>query len=239
MAGSMSLLADRMYYWCVVANLGYDQIQRWDIWDGGETDCSALVLFCVWEAGYMTSKPTWGNTDTLWSQLEPLGFTRKRATKANTPRGTILLRTGHVAVSMGNGMVAQASIDERGKISGGQAGDQTGLETKVSADPHNWEWFIYPPDYASGASSASPSTSTSTPSKGVKVYSFPVVKSGSKGAAVYMMQSVFNIRFSYSLALDGSCGPASTAALKAVQGHLGLTQDGSCGPLTWQAILAA
>lgn len=229
----MSDIADRMYYWCAVADLGYDQGNRWDIRDGGETDCSALVLECTWEVGYMPDKPTWGNTDTMWSQLEPLGFKRVVASKSNPPKGVIRLRNGHTAVSMGDGTVAQASIDENGKITGGQGGDQTGRETNISKDPNNWIWDIYAPDAPSNSNATQDTTG------GIKVYGFPTVSRGSTGDAVKVMQAVFNVRFGYSLAVDGSCGPVSSAAIVDVQTRLGLDPDGYCGPKTWQAILTA
>ncbi len=227
-------IANRMRYWCTVANLGYDQSNRWDIRDGGEADCSSLYLYVLWECGYFPEKPTWGNTDSLRSQLEPLGFRFVSANNSKTaPAGVGLLRNGHVAVSMGDGTVAQASIDERGKISGGQAGDQTGLETKVSKDPRNWLWWIYPPD--SPVNSSQPST----PSKGEKVYYFGHVQKGKTGTAVKMLQSALNIRANAGLAIDGSCGPATVKAIKSWQSSHGLTVDGSCGPATWTSILAA
>lgn len=149
---SAQLIADRMYYWCTIADLGYCWDHRFDIRDGGETDCSALYLFTLWEAGYLQEKPTWGNTDTLRSQLEPLGFKFVKANNSATaPAGVGLLRKGHVAVSMGDGKVAQASINENGQVRGGKPGDQTGLETKVSKDPRNWLWWIYPPDEPIGS----------------------------------------------------------------------------------------
>lgn len=228
-------IADRMRYWCLDGNLGYDQGNRWDIRVGGECDCSSLYLFCLWEAGYLKEKPTWGNTDSLRSQLEPLGFRFVSANNSKTaPAGVGLLRNGHVAVSMGDGTVAQASIDERGKISGGQAGDQTGLETKVSKDPRNWLWWIYPPD-----APISSGSSTSASTGGKKVFYFGQVCKGKTGTAVLMFQCVANVRFGYNLALDGSCGPATDKAIREIQAKLGLEQDGSCGPATWTAILAA
>ena len=166
--------------------------------------------------------------------LPPLGFKFVSANNSKTaPAGVGLLRKGHVAVSMGDGTVAQASIDERGKISGGQAGDQTGLETKVSKDPRNWLWWIYPPD--SPVNSSQPST----PSKGEKVYYFGHVQKGKTGTAVKMLQSALNIRANAGLAIDGSCGPATVKAIKSWQSSHGLTVDGSCGPATWTSILAA
>ena len=48
----------------------------------------------------------------------------------------------HVAVYVGGGRLAQASIDERGRASGGRAGDQTGHETNISAY-YNYPWNCY------------------------------------------------------------------------------------------------
>lgn len=229
---SASDIANRMYYWCAKADLGYDQDNRWDIRDGGETDCSALYLYCLWEVGYLPERPTWGNTDSLRSQLEPLGFKFLVADNSKTaPSGVGLLRNRHIAVSMGNGNVAQASIDERGKTSGGQTGDQTGLETKVSKDPKNWLWWIYPPD-------ASTSSSMNTSTGGEKVYYFGHVQRGTTGTSVKMLQSALNIRVNSGLAIDGSCGPATTQAITNWQSSHGLTVDGSCGPATWTSVLS-
>lgn len=73
---------------------------------------------------------------------------------------------------------------------------------------------------------------------GGKVYYFGQVCRGKTGTAVRMFQCVANIRFGYSLAIDGSCGSATEKAIREIQAKLGLEQDGSCGPATWTAILA-
>lgn len=239
MAGDVNKLVSRMRYWCSVANLGYCWDHRWDIREGGETDCSALYLFCLWEAGYLPQKPTWGNTDTLRSQLEPLGFKFAKANNSKTaPAGVGLLRTGHVALSMGDGTVAQASINELGTVRGGKPGDQTGLETKVSKDPRNWLFWIYPPDVPV---SVSPTTSTSKPTTtgGEKVYNFGYVSKGKTGTAVKMFQAAYNIRAGGRLAIDGIAGVNTDAAIRSWQRMHGLTVDGSCGPLTWTSLLEA
>lgn len=239
MAGDVNKLVSRMRYWCEKANLGYCWDHRWDIREGGETDCSALYLFCLWEAGYLPQKPTWGNTDTLRSQLEPLGFKFVKADNSRTaPAGIGLLRTGHVALSMGDGTVAQASINELGTVRGGKPGDQTGLETKVSKDPRNWLYWIYPPD---APVSVSPTTSTSKPTTtgGRKVYNFGTVQNGTRGAAAYLLQAALNLRANAGLVLDGISGAKTVAAIKAWQRAHGLTEDGICGKNTWNSLLAA
>lgn len=237
MARSMSKIAERMRYWCEVANLGYCWDHRFDVRDGGETDCSALYLFVLWEVGYLPEKPTWGNTDTLRSQLEPLGFKFVKANNSKTaPAGVGLLRTGHVAVSMGDGTVAQASINEFGGVRGGQPGDQTGLETKVSKDPRNWAYWIYPPDADISSTTTNKLTTTGG---GKKVYNFGSVSNGKTGNAVKVCQSALNVRAGAGLAVDGICGVLTAAAIKNWQRAHGLEKDGICGPLTWNSLLAA
>lgn len=119
---------NRMIYWCATASLGYDQNHRWDIRDGGAADCSSLVIFAAREAGFNTGDASYtGNmreafTKNGWTVLPP-----------NTPKqaGDILLNdVHHVAVYLGNNKIAQASIDERGRASGGREGDQSN-ETNI------------------------------------------------------------------------------------------------------------
>ena len=140
MAGSISKFVDRMYYWCVLVSLGYDQSNRLDFRDGGETDCSALVLHAAREAGFDTGQATY--TGNMRSNLTKRGW-KVVANNGNPQKGDILLNdVNHVAVYIGNGKLAQASIDERGKISGGKGGDQTGRETNVSPY-YNYPWNCY------------------------------------------------------------------------------------------------
>lgn len=137
---------DRMLYWCNVANLGYDQANRWDIRDGGECDCSSLVYWCLWEAGYGT-KPANPYSQTLYTgtldrDLQAMGFT-KVPNDGNPQPGDVLLNDmNHVAVCTGQGQVSQASIDENGRATGGQSGDQTGRETNTRG-LYNYPWNAY------------------------------------------------------------------------------------------------
>lgn len=131
MAGSLSKLCERMRYWCDEANLGYDQGNRQDIRPGGECDCSSLVIFALKEAGFDAGDATY--TGNLSAALTARGWKRIAPYPQTTPKpGDILLNdANHVAVCTAPGMMSYASIDERGKASGGQSGDQTGLETKT------------------------------------------------------------------------------------------------------------
>ena len=130
--GSISKFCERMRYWCDDGNLGYDQSQRWNIWEGGECDCSSLVIFALREAGFDTGDASY--TGDMSDELTARGWRRLPADISNCRAGDILLNDVHhvCAVIDGSGWgatIAQASIDERGAASGGQSGDQTGGET--------------------------------------------------------------------------------------------------------------
>lgn len=140
MAGSIQKLIDRMIYWCETVSLGYDQSNRLDFRDGGETDCSALVIYALNEAGFETGSASY--TGNMRSNLTTRGW--KVVTNNGNPQaGDILLNdVNHVAVYIGAGKLAQASIDENGRITGGKGGDQTGRETNISPY-YNYPWSCY------------------------------------------------------------------------------------------------
>lgn len=237
MSGSITKLCERMRYWCDEANLGYDQSNRQDIRPGGECDCSSLVIHALKEAGFDTGSATY--TGNLSAALTARGWKRLPPYPQTTPQpGDILLNDAHhVAVCTAPGMMSYASIDERGKISGGQSGDQTGRETRTVRSfgyLRGWDCILRY-EGSEGGSQAPTTPSTG----GKKVYYFGHVQRGKTGTAVRMFQCVANIRFGYSLAIDGSCGPDTERAIREIQAKLGLTVDGSCGPATWTSILAA
>lgn len=147
---SVSKLIERMKYWCLEGNLGYDQMERWNIKYGGECDCSSLVIWCLHEAGFDTGNnprygfwPTTGATYTgnMSYVLTQRGW--KRLPNDGHPKaGDILLSDAHhVAVYVGNGQLAQASNGSGGKAHGDAAGDQ-GNETNVRAY-YNYPWNCY------------------------------------------------------------------------------------------------
>lgn len=134
MAGSVSEFCRWMRVACEDWSLGYDQSNRWDIRDGGECDCSSLVIWALRKAGFDTGEATY--TGNVLSELLPRGWRSLPFAIDNVKAGDILLNEAcHVcAVISGSGRtatIAQASIDERGRVTGGASGDQTGKETNV------------------------------------------------------------------------------------------------------------
>ena len=151
-----------MYTACAVWSLGYDQYQRQNIYNGGECDCSSLVIWALKQAGFDTGTASY--TGNMSENLTKRGWVRLAANLANAKPGDILLNdTYHTAaVISGYGWdakIAQASIDERGRATGGQTGDQSGNETNVKniyTYSHGWSCILrYQGETTNGANSPS------------------------------------------------------------------------------------
>lgn len=133
---------------CEDWSLGYDQSNRWDIRDGGECDCSSLVIWALRAAGFDVGTASY--TGDLSDNLTARGWKRLAFSITDVRAGDILLNDNyHVcAVISGSGTgatIAQASIDERGRITGGASGDQTGGETntrKVYTYSRGWNCIL-------------------------------------------------------------------------------------------------
>ncbi|NEG56113.1 endolysin-like domain-containing protein [Bifidobacterium platyrrhinorum] len=252
--GNLNTLVNRMRYWCASVSLGYDQSNRWDIRPGGECDCSSLVIHALREAGFDTGGATY--TGNMSSNLTARGWRRLPADGNPRPGDILLNDIHHVAVYLGNGMLAQASIDERGKASGGKAGDQTGRETNVRAY-YSYPWNCYLRYGADTVITVGPlkvdgSCGTATVSKWQAVMGTPVdgvisgqvvpdqktywrpaldtsaVSYGGRGS-----QLIGAVQRTLGLKHDGLLGPKT---IKAIQAHLGVTQDASFGPATVRAL---
>ena len=155
MAFNVNTFINRMKWWCLYGNLGYDQYQRWNFFVGGEVDCSSLVIKVLQEAGQDTGGATY--TGNLSANLVARGWQRI-IPNGNPQPGDILLNdVHHVAVYVGNGQLAQASIDERGRASGGQTGDQS-HETNVKPY-YNYPWNAYL-RYSGGSTPSTHATSS-------------------------------------------------------------------------------
>ena len=135
--GDLNYFCDRMVWYCKECNLGYGQDTRWNVYDGGDADCSSLIITALRDAGFDTGDAN--STHDLLPALAVRGWT---LTHPPLQRGDILLAPGaHVAAYVGDGLIAEAAINENGDIINGRPGDQTGRETQVTA------YYDYPWDY--------------------------------------------------------------------------------------------
>lgn len=129
---SISRAIEAMDTACRAWSLGYDQGDRWDIRDGGECDCSSLVIWALRQGGFDTGAASY--TGDLSANLTARGWRRLPPDLSTLRPGDVLLNDAYhvcmvVAGSGRSATVAQASIDERGRATGGRSGDQDGHET--------------------------------------------------------------------------------------------------------------
>lgn len=237
-----------MYIACAVWSLGYDQYQRQNIYDGGECDCSSLVIWALQKAGFDVGTSSY--TGNMSANLTKRGWVRLPADLSTAKPGDILLNdTYHVAVVIsGNGWnakIAQASIDERGRITGGQTGDQTGNETNVKniyTYSHGWSCILrYQGSTTNGVNSNSSNqknTSTQLTVDGIGGYvtikkwqqSLGTVADGIISGQLKGNQKYFSGIVSVTWERTGS------ELVKAIQKKVGTTSDGYWGPATSKAI---
>ena len=158
MGGRIDRLVRRARYWAEEANLGYDQSARWDIRPNGECDCASLAYWCAWEAD-LAVRPADYRTRTLYSgtiadDLAAAGWQRlSPSIPALRPGDYLVSAYHHVAICVAGAgwgaWLAEANIDERGRTTGGQAGDQSDRETRVTnvyEYSAGWDWILRPPD---------------------------------------------------------------------------------------------
>lgn len=120
---------------------GYDQTNRW----GPDYDCSSLLIQAWENAGVPVKTNGASYTGNMYDVFIQCGF-QDVTTSVNLSDGSGLVRgdvllniQNHTAMSIGNGQVVQASMNENGEITGGQTGDQTGKEIWVTGY-YNYPW---------------------------------------------------------------------------------------------------
>lgn len=108
---------------------GYDQTHR----NGPDYDCSSLVSTAFRQGGFNVSGSCW--TGNMEQAFTAVGFKAYAAGSVTLQRGDILLRHDntwqHVELYIGNNQCVGAHINEKGTVSGGKTGDQTGHEIDV------------------------------------------------------------------------------------------------------------
>ena len=122
---------------------GYDQGKRW----GPDYDCSSFVITAFEKAGIKLKKAGASTTRDMIKAMLKCGFTEVTSavnlrSGSGLQKGDVLWRTGHVAMMAKSNYIVQASINEKGTITGGKTGDQTGKEIYVkkwSTPTKAWE----------------------------------------------------------------------------------------------------
>ena len=207
---------------------GYDQASRW----GPNYDCSSFVIRAFQEAGLPLTATYTGN---MKYDFLRNGFVA--VTDGTLRRGDVLLHErNHTAIYLGNGTMVQASINERGGITGGQSGDQTGSEIGVRSY-YNYPWDVVL-RYVGDLDETPQSPAVTAPlTQGSQL---PLLRQGSRGNAVVFLQMLLMHKWGYALpryGADGDFGGETETTLVSFQREQGLDADRICGALTWAALI--
>ena len=142
--GSSQVIEDAVEWAIGIANddsHGYDQTNRW----GPDYDCSSLVIQAWQNAGVPVKTQGASYTGNMYDAFIACGFVDVTSqvdlsSGSGVVRGDVLLNiVHHTAMSIGNGQIVQASINEHGETTGGQTGDQTGREI-YTRSYYNYPW---------------------------------------------------------------------------------------------------
>lgn len=200
---------------------GYDQIHRTG---GTDYDCSSLVGTALNQAGFNVKKSS--TTRTLRAQLLACGFKTVSVGGARK-RGDIFLKEGHhVVMCTDANNIVHASINEKGKTTGGKPGDQTGKEICVRSF-YNYKggW-----DYHFRFSDGNSTQPTTKPSK-------------SRNETIALGQQHTINMTGHNIGVDGMYGPQTRANIVRCfqvamnhDYHSGLKVDGVCGKNTINAL---
>ena len=121
---------------------GYDQGSRWG---NPDYDCSSFVISAFEQAGIGLKSAGATYTGNMLSAALATGFKNiinsvNVGSTSGLKRGDILLNTSHhTGIYLGNGQIVQASQNEKGGITGGTPGDQTGREI-FTRGYYNYPW---------------------------------------------------------------------------------------------------
>lgn len=239
---------------------GYDQVYRWG--QKGDYDCSSAVITAWEQAGVPVKSKGATYTGNMRSIFLSCGFkdvtsSVNMTTGVGLERGDVLLNTvKHVAMHCGDGKEVEASINEKGGITGGTPGDQTGKEILIRAY-RNYPWTHVLRFAEDAETEPWKATGTATSTKdGTKILvsaggnSVGTLNKGNRfeidgtKSGNYVRVKVANIGIGYIhkdyVVYDGVSGstPAAAASVKSddwikrLQVAIGANQDGIAGPET-------
>lgn len=248
--GLADKIAERATYWCEEANLGYNQANRWDIRDHGACDCSSLGYWVAWETGAAKRPADYRSrtlyTGTIARDFVEQGWQRLSPTiSALRPGDYILSENHHVAICVSGygwgAYLAEANIDERGRTTGGQNGDQSDSETRiihVYEYSAGWDCILRPPSTGSPSASVPSNSSVKLEVDGwlgslsVKEWQKQL---GTTADGVVSGQVLNNARHFRNL-LPVEWDRSGSRMVVAIQKKVGCSPDGIIGPQTVKGI---
>ena len=208
---------------------GYSQEHRW----GVDYDCSSALISAWRFAGIPLTCSYTGDMkdDFLAHGFEVVTHEVNLKTGSGLIRGDVLLNEEHhTALYIGEGMEAEASVNEKGKATGGEPGDQTGKEILIR--PYrNFPWdcvLRY-----TGGTKPRPTVKTVN----AKKIPVPYTSKGCTGAMVVLVQAALNEIDDYDLEVDGEFGKNTDKAVRSYQKENGLTPSGTVGISTFRQIM--
>ena len=220
---------------------GYDQRYRWG--EKGDYDCSSAVITAWEQAGVPVKTKGATYTGNMYNIFIACGFKDVTAgvnlsTGSGLRRGDVLLnKQKHTAMYCGNGMEVEASINEKGTVTGGTPGDQTGREFLIRAY-RNYPWdcvLRYAGEDAAGETNAGSVQNYNEGGRVAVTASMPILKLGMTGTAVEIWQRILCIA-GYGVAVDGSFGPDTQDKTRQFELPKGITDDPhEAGPVAWKA----
>ena len=207
---------------------GYDQIHRW----GEDYDCSSSIITAV-QTVIPVKDAGATYTGNMKSAFTKCGFRAIPYSKGmSLIRGDILLNEKyHTAMYIGNGKIAQFSINEKGKTTGGVPGDQTGRESSVGNFYEYSKGWDYVLRYQEKEDI-------------IVNVELRQIQLGSQCPEVGTVQTLLNAlgylgKNGKPLTVDHQFGQNVEYAVKNFQKAHGIGQDGIVGAKTWPAILKA
>lgn len=215
---------------------GYDQANRW----GSDYDCSSFVISAYKAAGVPLACTYTGD---MRGDMLRCGFAVVSsavvdlATGAGLEAGDVLLNYAHhTALYIGGGRIVQAGINERGGVTGGAPGDQTGREICERA------YYNYPWDCVLRYGGSDSAAGAEEDSRGLAPsywynLSLPLLKPGMTDSTVNTVQHLLRAYGCYDGDITGTMDAATVKAVKAYQANHDLDADGEVGGMTWTALL--
>lgn len=244
---AMNAVVDRL----ARANIGYNQWTRWSFLNGSKivpntaADCSSICGAIAKLGGYNIDLSGTFYTGNMAEKFKAAGFQVLRFTSLDQVRaGDFILNTiWHVEYAYTKTRWYSARIDEKGGITGGRPGNQTGRETgfvPAYIYSRGWNWILRPPASSGGGASKPKPSKPSGGKVGGEWPKSPLLVDGDFGPITRRAyQRLLAGIDRYKGRIDAHIGPMTVRAeqswLKGLGHYRGLI-DGQRGPLTIKAL---